>query len=91
MRRAGVGARMLCLCTTLGQDGLTARLLVVQSGRQERLLRGTRNPTEGGARAGVLATHGSRPAVAVGGGGFCAQAVAGTVPTLDELAAGLAI
>ena len=28
---AGVGAPMLCLCTTLGQDGLTARLLVVQS------------------------------------------------------------
>jgi hypothetical protein len=25
---AGVGAPMLCLCTTLGQDGLTARLLV---------------------------------------------------------------
>jgi hypothetical protein len=24
---------MLCLCTTLGQDGLTARLLVVRSGR----------------------------------------------------------
>jgi hypothetical protein len=28
---AGVGAPMLCLCTTLGQDGLTARLLVVPS------------------------------------------------------------
>jgi hypothetical protein len=24
---------MLCLCTTLGQDGLTARLLVVRSER----------------------------------------------------------
>jgi hypothetical protein len=24
---------MLCLCTTLGQDGLTARLLVVHSKR----------------------------------------------------------
>ena len=24
---------MLCLCTTLGQDGLTARLLVVRCGR----------------------------------------------------------
>jgi hypothetical protein len=32
MRAAGVGAPMLCLCTTLGQDGLTARLLVVRSG-----------------------------------------------------------
>ena len=29
---AGVGAPMLCLCTTLGQDGLTARLLVVRLG-----------------------------------------------------------
>jgi hypothetical protein len=29
---AGVGAPMLCLCTTLGQDGLTARLLVVRGG-----------------------------------------------------------
>jgi hypothetical protein len=29
----GVGAPMLCLCTTLGQDGLTARLLVVRRGR----------------------------------------------------------
>src|SRR5512133_3231755 len=27
---AGVGAPMLCLCTTLGQDGLIARLLVVR-------------------------------------------------------------
>jgi hypothetical protein len=33
MRAAGVGAPMLCLCTTLGQDGLTARLLVVRSER----------------------------------------------------------
>src|SRR3954470_5773013 len=29
MRRGWVGAPMLCLCTTLGQDGLTTRLLVV--------------------------------------------------------------
>jgi hypothetical protein len=33
MRRGWVGAPMMCLCTTLGQDGLTARLLVVLSGR----------------------------------------------------------
>jgi hypothetical protein len=31
---AGVGAPMLCLHTTLGQDGLTARLLIVRDGSQ---------------------------------------------------------
>jgi choline dehydrogenase-like flavoprotein len=33
MRRSWVGAPVLCLCTTLGVDGLTARLLVVRCGR----------------------------------------------------------
>jgi hypothetical protein len=32
-RRGWVGAPMLCLCTTPGQDGLAARLLVVQGER----------------------------------------------------------
>lgn len=33
MRCGSVGVPMLCLCTTLGQDGLTARLLVVRCER----------------------------------------------------------
>jgi hypothetical protein len=36
MRRGWAGAPMPCLCTTLGQDGLNARLLVVPNRREQR-------------------------------------------------------
>ena len=35
---------MLCLCTTLGQDGLTARLLVVRTGNEVRFVPCLCNP-----------------------------------------------
>src|SRR3954452_6583389 len=53
MRAAGVGAPMLCLCTTLGQDGLTARLLVVRGERLERRSELARN-RDGSESAGII-------------------------------------
>src|SRR4051794_15148572 len=50
---AGVGAPMLCLCTTLGQDGLTARLLVVRGERLERRSELARN-RDGSESAGII-------------------------------------
>jgi hypothetical protein len=46
---------MLCLCTTLGQDGLTARLLVVHSGHVLGGQAGSRSIREGGVAALPLA------------------------------------
>jgi hypothetical protein len=42
---------MLCLCPTLGQDGLTARLLVVRSGHLLGGEAGSRSLREGGVAA----------------------------------------
>src|SRR4051794_39846311 len=48
---ARVGAPMLCLCTTVGQDGLTARLLVVRSERPTpQLWRRSLERAKGGVR-----------------------------------------
>jgi hypothetical protein len=67
MRRGWVGAPMLCLCTTLGQDGLTARLLVVPSERAPPEGEHGSNHAEGRSRIdrSVAASHADRSAAAL--------------------------
>jgi hypothetical protein len=56
MRAGGVGAPMPCLCTTPRQDGLTARLLVVLSGRAAHQYSDARTARER-ARGALLFAH----------------------------------